>query len=72
MRDSRNLLEEMLNCCLLPLPERKLPVEGLAAGGGQEPEQAPLWRPRCFSASVSRQDKLRPENASELRGAGAE
>ena len=71
MRDSRNLLEEMLNCCLLPLPERKLSVKGLAAGGGQEPEQAALWRPRRLSASISSQDQLRPQDAAELRGAGA-
>ena len=57
---------------MFPLPERKLPVEGLAAGGGQEPEQAALWRPRRFPAAISSQDQLRPQDAAELRGAGAE
>ena len=53
------------------LPERKLSVKGLAAGGGQEPEQA-ARRPRRLSASISSQDQLRPQDAAELRGAGEE
>ena len=56
---------------MFPLPERKLSVKGIAAGGGQEPEQA-ARRPRRLSASISSQDQLRPQDAAELRGAGEE
>ena len=48
------------------------PAAGLAARGGQEEEQAPRRPRRRLSAPVSREDELRPEDAAELRGAGAE